>query len=53
MPNKTEIIVITEKQILATPFVVAKAMFTLLKSLGFTKRCWYTNIDTNNAAPIQ
>lgn len=34
------IIVNTAKVILAIPFVVIKAMFILVKLLGFTKVCW-------------
>ena len=33
-------IVAAEKTTLAMPLVLAKAMLTLLRSVGFTRRCW-------------
>ena len=38
---------------LAIPLVVKNAMFTLLRSVGFTNRCWYTSKPPNTIAPTQ
>jgi len=37
----------------AIPFVVKNARFTLLKSLCFTKVCWYMSNTEKTENPIQ
>jgi hypothetical protein len=43
----------TAKIMLAMPFVVPKARLTLLRSSGFTIRCWYSRKSENSTAPVQ